>query len=47
MGLTIGVLGFISGLFLVFSGETFIGIAGSIASAGIAYKGFVDLKKFK
>jgi len=47
MGLTIGVLCLIAGIFLAFSGQTLIGICGSIASAGIAYKGFTDLKKSK
>lgn len=42
---TLGTIGLIAGLFLIFSGDTFIGIAGSVASAGIAYRGFSDLKK--
>ncbi len=41
----LGTIGLIAGVFLIFSGDTFIGIAGSVASAGIAYKGFNDLKK--
>lgn len=44
---TFGILGLVAGLFLLFSGETVIGVGSSIASAGIAYKGFNDLKKFK
>lgn len=42
--LVIGILGFIAGIFLVFSGELFIGIFGAISSAGIAGKSFIDLK---
>jgi len=47
MGLTIGIFGLIAGIFLAFSGQTLIGVCGSIASAAIAYKGFSDLKKSK
>lgn len=45
--ITFGIMGLIAGLFLLFSGETLMGIGGSIASALIAFKGFSDLKKFK
>jgi len=44
---TFGILGLVAGVFLLFSGETIMGIAGSIASAGIAVKGFSDLRKQK
>jgi len=44
MGFIIGIIGFIAGVFLVFSGQTLIGLAGSIASLGIAIKGYKDLK---
>lgn len=47
VALTIGVIGAISGVFLILSKEWFIGIFGTIASAGIAYKGRVDLKSGK
>ena len=47
LGLTIGVLGFIAGIGLLFSESWFIGIFGSIASVGIAYKGYQDLKQPK
>jgi hypothetical protein len=47
VALTIGVIGAISGVFLILSKEWFIGIFGTIASAGIAYKGYVDLKSGK
>ncbi|UOY06530.1 hypothetical protein L0P88_21725 [Muricauda sp. SCSIO 64092] len=46
-GLIIGVCGFIAGIFLIFSNQIIIGIAGSFASAGIAIKGYMDLKKLK
>jgi len=42
-----GVVGFLAGVYLAITGETVIGIAGAIASAGLAYKGFIDLKKSK
>jgi hypothetical protein len=44
MGLTLGIIGFISGIFLIFSGNNLIGIFGSIASAGIAIKSYKGLK---
>jgi hypothetical protein len=44
-GITIGVIGFLAGLFLIFSGQTFIGIAGCLACAGVAIKGFKDVQK--
>ncbi len=43
-GLTLGIIGLIAGIFLIFSGNNLIGIFGSIASAGIAIKGYTDLK---
>ena len=43
-GLTLGIIGLIAGLFLVFYGNYLIGIFGSIASTGIAFKGYTDLK---
>ena len=47
IGLIIGVLGFIAGVILMFGESWFIGIFGSIASAGIAYKGYQDSKELK
>lgn len=44
LALVIGVLGFICGLGLLFTESWFIGLFGSIASAGIAYKGYQDSK---
>ncbi len=44
MTLVIGVCGFVAGVFLIFSGETFIGIAGSVASAGLALKAYKNSK---
>lgn len=45
LGIGIGVLGLIAGILLSFSGNAFIGVAGSIASVGVAFKGITDLKK--
>ena len=47
LGLIIGILGSIAGISLLFTESWFIGIFGGIASAGIAYKGYSDLKKQK
>ncbi len=47
LGLIIGFLGFIAGIGLMFGEHWFIGIFGSIASAGVAYKGYQDLKEPK
>jgi uncharacterized membrane protein YkgB len=44
MGLTLGIIGFIAGIFLIFFGNNLIGIFGSIASAGIAIKSYKGLK---
>ncbi len=46
-GLIIGILGFIAGIGLLFTESWFIGIFGSIASAGIAYKGYQDSRESK
>lgn len=43
--LTLGIIGVISGMFLIFGGNKLIGIPGSIASAGLALKGYSDFKK--
>ena len=43
--LIIGVLGFISGIILLFDENWIIGIFGSIASVGILYKGYKDSKE--
>ena len=43
--LTLGIMGFIAGIFLMFSDKYIIGIFGGIASAGLALKAFQDLKK--
>ena len=42
LAMVLGVIGFISGLFLLFSESWFIGLFGSIASAGVAYMGYRD-----
>ncbi len=47
LAMTIGILGFISGIILAFGENKFIGIFGSIASVGVAYKGYQDYKEFK
>ena len=46
-GLIIGTLGFIAGIGLLFTKSWLIGIFGSIASAGIAYKGYQDSRESK
>ena len=43
--LVIGTLGSIAGIGLLFTESWFIGIFGSIASAGVAYKAYQDSKK--
>ena len=43
----LGIIGFLAGIGLMFTESWFIGVFGSIASAGLAIKGFQDLKKQK
>ncbi len=43
--LVLGVIGFIAGIALMFGEAWFIGIFGSIASAGLAYKGYQESKE--
>lgn len=45
LGLILGVAGTISGIVLVLMGNYIIGIAGGLASAGLAYKGYQQIKK--
>lgn len=47
LGLTLGILGFIAGIALLFGENKFIGIAGSVASAGLIIKGLKDRKALK
>ena len=47
LGLVIGVLGVIAGIGLLFTDNLFIGIFGTIASAGVAYKGYQDSNEMK
>ncbi len=47
MVLTFGIIGFLAGIGLLFSGNKLIGIFGSMASAGLALKGYKDLKELK
>jgi len=47
LGLIIGIICFIAGIGLLFTESWLIGIFGSIASAGIAYKGYQDSKDIK
>lgn len=47
LGLIIGIIGFIAGIGLLFTESWLIGIFGSIASAGIAYKSYQDSKDIK
>ncbi len=45
--ISIGIIGFIAGIFLTINGNKIMGIAGSIVSAGVALKGMNDFKKEK
>ena len=47
LGLILGIVGFIAGIWLMFEGNSIIGIFGLIASAAIAYKGYQDAKDSK
>jgi hypothetical protein len=47
LALVIGIIGCISGIFLIFEEQWFIGISGAIASTGIALKGYMDLNAAK
>lgn len=47
LGLIIGIIGFIAGIGLLFTESWLIGSFGSIASAGIAYKGYQDSRESK
>tara|TARA_R110000782_G_scaffold35288_3_gene84349 strand:- start:69 stop:245 length:177 start_codon:yes stop_codon:yes gene_type:complete len=47
LSLILGILGFLAGMGLMFSENWFIGIFGSIASAGLAYKGYQETKELK
>ncbi len=42
--LTLGIMGLIAGIFLLFSDKYLVGILGGIASAGLAIKAYQDLK---
>ena len=46
-GLIIGILGFITAVGLLFTESYLIGVFGSITSAGVAYKGYQDLRQSK
>lgn len=41
----LGITGIIAGLFLIFSGDTVIGVSSSVASISIVYIGLWQLKK--
>ncbi len=47
LSLIIGVLGFTAGIGLLFTDSWLIGLFGSVASAGLAYKGYQDSRKSK
>ena len=47
LSLILGILGFLAGMGLMFSENWFIGIFGSIASDGLAYKGYQETKELK
>jgi hypothetical protein len=42
LALIIGVVGTVVGIFLVFLEQSFIGVAGTVARAGVAVKGHID-----
>ena len=44
LGLIIGIMGVIAGIVLLFMGNWLIGGFGAFASAGIAFKGYQDMK---
>jgi len=45
--ITIGIIGFIAGIFLTLNGNKIMGLAGSVASAAIAIKAMNELRKEK
>ncbi|MBO2544419.1 hypothetical protein J0871_08350 [Salegentibacter sp. BDJ18] len=45
--ISIGIIGFIAGIFLTLNGNKIMGLAGSVASAAIAIKAINDFKKEK
>ena len=45
--ISIGIIGFIAGIFLTINGNKIMGLAGSVASAAIAIKGINELRKEK
>ena len=45
--LILGIIGCLAGIGLMFGESWFIGLFGSIAGAGLAYKGFQDAKASK
>lgn len=45
--ISIGIIGFLAGIFLIINGNKIMGLAGSVASAAIAIKGITELKKEK
>ena len=47
VGFIVGMAGVVAGIFLIYSEEWFIGISGTVASAGLAIKGYIDLKSTK
>jgi len=47
LGLFIGILGLTAGVLLIFQDQILIGVFGAIASAGIAYQGYVNSKNKK
>ena len=45
LGLILGIIGTVSGILLITMGRYFIGVFGSIASAGLAYQSYINTKK--
>lgn len=44
-GLTMGILGLLAGIGLLFTGNLLIGVFGSIASAALIFKGVKEMKE--
>ena len=47
LGLIVGIAGVVAGIYLLFAGDTLIGIFGTIASAFLAYQSYTTAQKSK
>lgn len=45
LGMILGLLGLVAGIFLMFGEDWITGVFGSIASAGVAYTGYKSSKE--